>query len=90
MSWGSMAKEGDSTLLVPVLPESELSFESVRKSQGTLVMGGGTNGSGLGKSSSKEKLNQSEVFGSEMIGRGEKRGEDMEGEGSRESEVVET
>lgn len=43
----------------------------------------------LTKSSSIEKLNQSEGFGSDMIGKGEKSGVEIEGDGSRESEVVE-
>jgi len=45
-------------------------------------------GSVLEKSSSREKLNQLEGFGSDMIGRGEKSGVEREGEGSRDSEVV--
>jgi hypothetical protein len=43
----------------------------------------------LTKSSSREKLNQSEGFGSDITGRGEKSGVEIEGEGSRELEVVE-
>jgi hypothetical protein len=43
----------------------------------------------LVKSSSREKLNQSEGLGSEMMGRGEKSGVETEGEGSRELEVGE-
>jgi len=84
-----MANEGESPLVVLVLPDSGLSFERVRKSQGTPVIGAAADGSDLTKSSSREKLNQSEGFGSDMIGRGEKKGEDTEGEGSRDSEVVE-
>ena len=84
-----MANEVESLLVVLVLPDLGLSFERVRKSQGTPVMGAGADGSDLTKSSSREKLNQSEGLGSDMIGRGEKRGVDTEGEGSRDSEVVE-
>jgi hypothetical protein len=43
----------------------------------------------LTKSSSREKLNQSEGFGSVIIGTGEKSGVEIEGDGSRESELVE-
>jgi hypothetical protein len=89
MSCGSIAKEGESPLPVAVLPESGLSFESVRKSQGPPVTGGGVEWSVLTKSSSTEKLNQSEGFGSDIIGRGEKSGVETEGEGSREPEDVE-
>jgi len=83
-----MAKEGERALPVLAFPESGLSVERVRKSQGTLVRGGGVDGSVLEKSSSREKLNQLEGFGSDMIGRGEKSGVEREGEGSRDSEVV--
>jgi len=84
-----MANEGESPLVVVVLPGSGLLFERVRKSQGTPVIGATADGSDFTKSSSREKLNQSEGFGSDMIGRGEKKGEDTEGDGSRDSEVVE-
>lgn len=89
MSCGSIAKEGESPFPAAVLLESGLSFESVRKSQGPPVTGGGVEWSVLTKSSSTEKLNQSEGFGSDIIGRGEKSGVEIEGEGSREPEVVE-
>jgi len=91
MSCGSIAKEGESPLPVVVLPESGLwlSIEIVRKSQGPPVTGGGVEWSVLTRSSSREKLNQSEGFGSDIIGRGEKSGVEIEGEGSREPEVVE-
>jgi hypothetical protein len=89
MSWGSIAKEGESPLPAAGLPESGLSFESVRKSQGPPVTGAGVVWSVLTKSSSREKLNQSEGFDSDIIGRGEKSGVEIEGEGSRELEVVE-
>jgi len=84
-----MANEGESPFDVAALPEPGLSCERVRKSQGTPVMDSDAGGSALAKSSSREKLNQSEGFGSDMIGRGENRGVETEGEGSRESEVVE-
>jgi hypothetical protein len=84
-----MANEGGSTLVVLILPDSGLSFERVRKSQGTPVIGADADDSDLTKSSSREKLNQSEGLGSDMTGRGEKKGVDTEGEGSRDSEVVE-
>ena len=53
------------------------------------MMDSDAGGSALAKSSSREKLNQSEEFDSDMIGIGEKRGVETEGEGSREAEVVE-
>ena len=84
-----MANEELSPLVVLILPDSGLSFERVRKSQGTPVIGADVGGSDLTKSSSREKLNQSEGLGSDMIGRGEKKGVDTEGDGSRDSEVVE-
>ncbi len=90
MSCGSMAKVGEGWPLAVALPESAPSFEKERKSQGTATTGGGTDGSGLTKSSSREKLNQSEGFGSDMAGRGENRGVDTDGDGSRESEVAGT
>jgi len=84
-----MAKEGASPFPVSVLPESGLLFERVRKSQGPPVTGGGVEWSALTKSSSREKLNQSEGFDSDITGKGEKSGVEIEGEGSREPEVVE-
>jgi hypothetical protein len=89
MSCGSIAKDGERLFPVAVLPELGPSFESVRKSQGPPVTGGGVEWSVLTKSSSREKLNQSEGFDSDIIGRGEKSGVEIEGEGSREPEVVE-
>jgi len=89
MSCGSMAKVGEGSPLAFAPPESVPSFGKERKSQGTAVTGGGTGGSGLTKSSSREKLNQSEGFGSDMAGKGENRGVDTDGDGSRESEVAE-
>jgi hypothetical protein len=82
-----MANEVESPLVVLVLPDSGLSFERVRKSQGTPLMGVGEDGSDLTKLSSREELNQSEGLGLDMIGRGEKRGVDTEGEGSRDMRV---
>ena len=89
MSCGSIAKAGERSPFAFVPPELVRSFGKEKKSQGTAVTGGGTGGSGLTKSSSREKLNQSDGFCSDITGRGENRGVDRDGEGSRESEVAE-